>query len=475
MQNSKPLSIQATLRGIEKENLRVSHNGAISTAKHPKSLGHPLTHPKLTTDFAESQLEVITAPNAPVEQVIAELQNLYAFVHHELAGELLWPNSMPPIIYDCQKIPLADYGDSQEAQVKMTYRRALCYRYRRVMQIISGIHYNFSLPIDNRLEGDQQYFALIRNYFRNAWILPYLFGASPICATSSVFKEIDGLESYDAESYWAPYGTSLRLSDLGYQNKGQHLLNISFNSLEEYTDSLQAATQIVYPDFNAIGLYDAAGQRKQLNDHLLQIENEYYSPIRPKQIAQSGERPLEALRQRGVQYVEVRILDSNPLEANGLSLKDAAFIELFLLYCATQPTLLMSLEEHRLTLKNINLVSVHGRDPRLVLLIAGKEKLFTETARELLANMQDYFAQYHLPSLYQEALIEQEKKIQDVNLIPSQKILNQMQQAKQNFMEFNLSMAKKHQEFYLNQAVEDLEELKALAEKSWRDFSDISS
>lgn len=475
MQTDQALSfLSSTLRGIEKENLRVSQNGTISTIKHPKSLGHPLTHPKITTDFAESQLEVITAPNASIEGVMAELQNLYIFAQQHLEGELLWPNSMPPTIYDCQKIPLADYGDSPQAQTKMTYRRALCYRYRRVMQIISGIHYNFSLPLIGAHDSNTQYFSLIRNYFRNAWILPYLFGASPICATSSVIKELDTIECYDEESYWAPYGTSLRLSELGYQNKGQHLLKISFNSLSEYVTTLRAATQIVYPEFTAIGLYDAAGQPKQLNDHLLQIENEYYSPIRPKQIAQTGERPLEALERRGVQYIEVRILDNNPLEINGLSELDAAFMELFLLYCLAQSDQVMSEQEHQMTLRNINLVAIQGRKPDLKLWANGKEKLFSELAQELITNMQQYFAKQKLPALYQQSLEEQAKKISDVNLTPSQKILDQMQQSKQGFMEFNLSLAKQHQQFYLKQAVQHAEELKHLAEQSWQEFDALT-
>ena len=180
------------------------------------------------------------------------------------------------------------------------------------MQTISGIHYNFSLP--EPLSNDA-YFALIRNFRRHSWLLLYLFGASPAVCASFVADRAHELERLSEDTFYLPYATSLRMGRLGYQSEAQSSLAVSYNSLESYAASLQDALTKPYPAYEAIGIRDGDDYR-QLATSLLQIENEFYGTIRPKRVIRPGERPLHALRERGVEYVEVRLMDLDPFCAD---------------------------------------------------------------------------------------------------------------------------------------------------------------
>ena len=160
-------------RGIEKESLRVTSDGSLSKQSHPTALGSALTHSAITTDFSEAQLELITGVHDSPEACLQELTEIHHFVHANLDAELLWPSSMPCILSsDSDAIPIGQYGSSNNGQTKTVYRRGLGHRYGRLMQTISGIHYNFSVPDDlwRRLginDQDQKtdaYFSLIRNF-----------------------------------------------------------------------------------------------------------------------------------------------------------------------------------------------------------------------------------------------------------------------------------------------------------------------
>src|SRR5215468_11232143 len=168
-------------RGIEKESLRVRNDASLATTPHPAGLGSALTHPNVTTDFSESQLELITGVNTSAEGCIAELTAIHQAVYRAIGDELLWCASMPCRLPDEAAIPIGRYGTSNVGRAKSVYRTGLTHRYGKRMQMISGIHYNFSMP-DKRSNDD--YFGLIRNFRRNSWLLLYLFGASPtVCAS----------------------------------------------------------------------------------------------------------------------------------------------------------------------------------------------------------------------------------------------------------------------------------------------------
>ena len=314
------VGLNQLIRGIEKESLRVRPDGSLSQQPHPKALGSALTHRAITTDFSEAQLELITGIHPSPEGVLKELSDIHVFVQKNIGDELIWPNSMPCILAaDQEKIPLGQYGSSNIAQAKTVYRRGLGNRYGRLMQTISGIHYNFSIPNvlwealgkttqDSRTEA---YFGLIRNFRRWSWLLLYLFGAAPAVCRSFVRGTDHKLEPFSEGTYYLPHATSLRMGRLGYQSEAQSALDISYNSVADYSRSMRMGLTESYPDYSAI-MPAEDGEYPQLNDAVLQIENEFDGTIRPKRTTQSGERPLSALNERGVEYVEVRCVDLNP-------------------------------------------------------------------------------------------------------------------------------------------------------------------
>ena len=154
-------------RGIERESLRTTSQGALSSTSHPVALGSALTHPRITTDFSESQVELITGVHATVESCLAELAEIQQFTMHALDEEMLWVSSMPCELPPDDHIPLGHYGTSNGGRARTIYRNGLGLRYGRRMQTISGIHYNWSLPGVSSAE----YFALIRNFRRHAFLL----------------------------------------------------------------------------------------------------------------------------------------------------------------------------------------------------------------------------------------------------------------------------------------------------------------
>jgi glutamate--cysteine ligase len=337
------------VRGIEKESLRVDPSGRLAQTRHPKALGSALTHPSITTDFSEALLEFITAPSSSPDSVLNQLEEIHRITYQEIGDELLWVNSMPCQLGSDDSIPVGQYGSSNIGTMKSVYRQGLGNRYGRLMQTIAGIHYNFSVP-DSLWEdlrdaaGNQQalqdfksdgYFSLIRNFRRYSWLLLYMLGAAPAVCRSFVSNREHRLTSFgsDHHSLYQPYATSLRMGDLGYQSHAQSSLTVCYNDLPQYTQTLRKALKMPYPDYEKIGLKDSQGNHKQLNAHLLQIENEFYSSIRPKRTASSGETPLQALAERGVEYVEVRCVDLNPLLPCGIDVQTMYFLDTFLLFC----------------------------------------------------------------------------------------------------------------------------------------------
>jgi glutamate--cysteine ligase len=316
-------------RGIEKESLRALPGGGLALTPHPIALGSALTHPHITTDYSESQLELITGVHAGVDDVLTELTEIHQAVYRALADERLWVSSMPCGLPTDETIPIGRYGSSNVGRAKSIYRMGLGQRYGRRMQTISGIHYNWSLP-GVSTDG---YFGAIRNFRREGWLLLYLFGASPALCDSFVHGREHGLERLSEHSLYLPHATSLRMGRLGYQSDAQASIAVSYNCLESYAASLQAALSQPYPAYEAIGVQTPGGDYNQLSTSLLQIENEFYSTIRAKRVIRSGERPLHALRERGVEYIEVRLMDLDPFEPVGIGADAIRVLDAFLLHC----------------------------------------------------------------------------------------------------------------------------------------------
>ena len=321
-------------RGIEKEGLRVLPTGGLALTPHPQALGAALTHPSITTDYSESQIELITGAHRGVDETLGELTEVHQYVLRTLqgaGGEMLWVSSMPCGLPTDETIPLGRYGNSHIGRAKSIYRMGLGHRYGRRMQTISGIHYNWSLPG----VGSEEYFALIRNFRRHAFVLLYLFGASPALCPCFVEGREHSLQPLGSQgqALHLPYATSLRMGRLGYQSDAQASLYVSYNGLEGYANSLYEALTRPYAPYEAIGIRNLGGDYNQLGTSLLQIENEFYGTIRPKRTVQRGERPLHALRERGVEYVEVRLMDLDPFENVGITAPTMRLLDIFLLHC----------------------------------------------------------------------------------------------------------------------------------------------
>ncbi|MBL8342109.1 MAG: glutamate--cysteine ligase [Rubrivivax sp.] len=356
-------------RGIEKESLRALPSGALALTPHPPALGSPLTHPHITTDYSESQLELITGVHADAEGCLTEITEIHQFVYRTMAlqgDERLWVGSMPCGLPTDETIPLGRYGSSNIGRAKSVYRMGLGHRYGRRMQTISGIHYNWSLPG----VGSDEYFALIRNFRRHSFLLLLLFGASPALCGSFVEGRDHGLQPLAPDAphtMHLPHATSLRMGRLGYQSEAQAQVAVSYNSLHNYGASLHDAMTRPYPPYEAIGIRNLGGEYNQLATTLLQIENEFYGTIRPKRVIHTGERPLHALRERGVEYVEVRCMDLDPFEPVGINAQTMRMLDIFLLHCLLAPSAEDTPQEIAALGRNQHRTAAFGRQPGLKL------------------------------------------------------------------------------------------------------------
>ena len=375
--------LQGMLRGIERESLRMQSDGFLSQQAHPQALGSALTHPHITTDYSEALMEFITPPQSSIQHALDYLRDIHSVVHQHLGeGEKLWPLSMPCMLDETDDgIPLAQYGSSNIGRFKTLYRRGLGVRYGRRMQTISGVHYNLSFPEHlfaalQQHESDEQlkalslqdyrshrYLGLIRNFIRLTPLVMFLVGASPsVCQCFMTGREHHLLPLLRGTLY-LPYATALRMGNFGYQNSAQKKLGIHYNDLAGYLDGLQKAVKTPYLPFSRLGLDDATGEPIQINDHVLQIENEYYSLVRPKQVPQEGETPSQALANRGIGYVELRAVDVNPYSPIGIDEHTAGFLEVLALYCLLQDSPALLDAEQSIIEKNQAEVVNRGRAP----------------------------------------------------------------------------------------------------------------
>ena len=379
--------LQEVRRGVEKESLRVQPDSALALTPHPTALGSALTHPNITTDFSESQLEFVTGVHASAQACVNELTQIHQFSYRalrDLGDEMLWVSSMPCGLPTDETIPLGRYGSSNVGRAKSVYRMGLGHRYGRRMQTISGIHYNWSMPG----VSTEDYFALIRNFRRNSFLLLYLYGASPALCSSFAAGREHGLQTLKGGTLHMPHATSLRMGRLGYQSDAQASLSVSYNTLESYAASLQEALTQPYPAYEAVGIRNPGGDYNQLATSLLQIENEFYGTIRPKRVIFPGERPLHALRERGVEYVEVRCMDLDPFEPVGIAASTMRFIDMFLLHCLLGDSPADTPAEIAALARNQQRVAARGREPGLLLERGDTEVALTAWAAQLLQEIE---------------------------------------------------------------------------------------
>ena len=447
--------------GIEKESLRVDRAGYISQRPHPEELGSALTHPTITTDFSEALLEFVTPAYRGVRETSRNLRHLHQFTYRLIGDEVLWATSMPCMVTGDRSIPIARYGSSNVGTMKHVYRRGLSLRYGRVMQIISGVHFNFSLPRPfwtafREIEGrngeplgafsSKRYFALIRNFHRRGWLVPLLFGSSPAICRSFLGNVPHTFSELGRGTLYEPFATSLRMSDIGYKNKSQRQLGISYDSPADYIHTLHEATEATHAPYGEIGVV-VDGEYRQLNANLLQIENEYYSFVRPKQIARSGEKPTVALQRRGVRYVEIRALDVDPFSPVGIEEDTMRFMEAFLIHCALDSSPSVSPQEREESDENQRLVAVRGRDPALRLRRTGESVRVFEWAREIVdavAEIAELLDASGRTRRYAGAVESSRAALDDPQLLPSARVLDELRAHSEAFFEFAMRKSEEH-------------------------------
>jgi glutamate--cysteine ligase len=452
-------------RGVERECLRITPEGRLARTPHPQAIGSALTNAYITTDFSEALLEFVTPPQDYNWQTIQFLCDIHQFTMERIGDELLWPLSMPCRIRSDAEVPIAYYGTSNIGRMKTIYRRGLSHRYGSIMQAISGVHYNYSLPdafwpLYQALEGARgelqefrsaAYLAAVRNVRRMDWLLLYLFGASPALCKSFVQGRESGLDELDTATLYGPWATSLRMSDLGYRNDVQAELVVSANSLDEYIRDLSQATKLPRAEFARIGV-KVDGEYRQLNANQLQIENEFYSTIRPKRVIQPGERPTAALRRGGVQYVELRALDISPADPVGLNQRQLRFLEVFLIYCLLLESPPISAAEQESIDQNHGLVARRGREPGLHLR-RGAGEVPLQAWGTAICNEMVAVARLLDPDGRQghvEAIRHHARAIEDPALTPSATLIAELRDRQQSLAAYGLDLAYRTREYFLS-------------------------
>jgi len=462
-------------RGIEKESLRTRLDGALARTPHPPALGSALAHPSITTDFSESQLELITGTHASAEACLEELTRIHQFVQRRIGEEMLWAGSMPCGLPDEHDIPIGQYGRSNIGRAKTVYRQGLSWRYGRRMQTISGIHYNWSMPG----LGNAEYFALIRNFRRHGWLLLYLFGASPAVCASFVEGRPHSLQVLKAGTLYLPHATSLRMGRLGYQSDAQSSLVVSCNDLETYGATLQRGLTQIYPAYEKIGIRepgvagDGPDSYRQLSTTLLQIENEYYGKIRPKRRIRQGERPLHALRERGVEYVEVRLMDLDPFSPIGITAPVMRFLDVFLLHCLLTDSPPDSPADIACEARNQECVAARGREAGLRLGCGPQDEGLRDWGERLLKDCEGVAAALDAAlggDGYRAAHAEQLEALRDASRTPSARVLAEMREHGDSYMGFALERSRRHRDAMLAAPLSaaDTARFERLAEQSLR-------
>ncbi|KRT54734.1 glutamate--cysteine ligase [endosymbiont of Ridgeia piscesae] len=495
-QNQLGILLGQGLIGLEKESLRVTPAGGIAQSAHPEALGAPLTHPYITTDYSEALTEFITPPLQQRDAVLEFLRDAQKFVYDRLEGdEILWATSMPCVVEGGCTIPIARYGSSNAGLMKTVYRRGLGHRYGRVMQVIAGVHFNYSLPEAfwpgyQALEGgkgdlqgfiSEAYFGLIRNLQRFGWLVPYLFGASPAICKSFLGGRPSSLKSFDEYTYYQPYATSLRMGDIGYQNSKEQGtgVKVCYDCLDAYLETLGRAVETPCPIYQTIGV-EVDGRYEQLNANILQIENEYYSTVRPKQIPDGMEKPILALRRRGVRYIELRSLDVNAFDPLGIDQPQIRFLEAFLLLCLLLESPAINVFEQKEIDRNEGAAAHRGRDPRLFLQRNGREIRLRDWALEIFDAMLPICELLDADSAdqpYQQALSSLRERIIDPDLTPSAQMLAQMRQQGEPFFGFAQRMSQQHNDYFRQQRLSAEREalFRQAAATSWQRQREIEA
>ena len=459
--------------GLEKESLRVNARGQLAKTPHPAALGAALTHTQITTDYSEAQLELITPKMQHSADALAFLTDLHTYIYQHLGEEILWSNSMPCVVKNEEEIPIAQYGSSNLGQLKHIYRQGLKMRYGSAMQIISGVHFNYSIqpelwqffqaavhssePLSKLRQ--QRYMGMVRNLLRLSWMIPYLFGASPAVCKAFVGKRTEGMQTFDKHTLFDPAATSLRMGNVGYQNNKEIKtgLAISYNSLAAYVASLNEAVSTPYAPYQTIGIKQPAGAGYwQLNANILQIENEYYATVRPKHTTQQDEMSLLALHHKGIEYIELRSLDINTFAAAGITLKQLYFLEVLFLFCLFTESEALSENQQQQCSHNEIMTAHQGRDPKLLLQTDQKSLSVKDWGLEICQRIMpvaELLDRANGGQAYQQAVQNHQTMFLDREQTLSARVLDEMQRRGEGIVTMTMRRSQEYRNHFLKQSL----------------------
>ncbi len=467
------------LRGIERESLRVDQKGCISQKDHPKNLGSSLTSKDITTDFAEALVEFVTPTFKSAEELHNHLNLLHRFLHSEMDKEILWNFSMPCSFHDEKEIRIAEYGESNSGMLKHIYRKGLRLRYGSIMQCVSGIHYNFSIShkswktLNDNLNQDyvnKKYLGAIRNVKRNFWFLLERFGASPIMNESYLHGREHSLDRHNKDDLFLPNATSLRMSEVGYQSNIQDSLEINYNNLDDFIDAVLKGIKTPVKEFEDIGLFDSNGVPQQISTGILQIENELYDIIRPKRSGPSGSRPATLLKEAGIEYLELRGIDINPYIPEGIDVNKMKLLDIYLVHSLISNSPFISGKEVKEIKVNQRTMVRNGRskDVRLIqngVLVTLSEirNIFIDELEQIALVLEEYSDGY-LSAFNSEMSLD---------LLPSKRIIQEMESRKLSFQDYGLEQSKKIAESFSSNEDQDFSTFTNSAKSSLKDLKNL--
>ena len=481
--------------GFEREGLRVE-SSFLSKKPHPKSLGSALCNRFITTDFSEAQLELVTPPHEDKKDAMQFLDDIHHFISHKIEDEIIWPFSMPLDIGSDEDILIASYGKSNLARFKEIYRNGLSERYGKMMQAISGLHYNYSVPesiweseffnnkdIDPKKTRSAAYFNMMRNVYRMNWLVLYLFGASPVITKNFLAQDSDPFKKLDKKTLYLPFATSLRMSNYGYQNARRKKIEVSINSMDQYISDLRSATNTTHQEFRNIQIKNSNFQA-QINENILQIDDEYYAIARAKSKIISDQRTTSKLKQGGVDFIELRSLDIDPFSRIGIKEETTLFLEVLMTYCFLKDGQFFSSEEIENINHNDSLVAKIGRKPNLELIRNGKRISLSAWGNQIMENLYPIAAILDCEGAkYSVAIDNAKEKINNPDQTLSAQILELLSSNNTSFLELGMSIGKEHKDYFLkrkkstNQSWELLEKetRKSIAEQKALEKNDSLS
>ncbi|WP_297596148.1 bifunctional glutamate--cysteine ligase GshA/glutathione synthetase GshB [uncultured Cetobacterium sp.] len=417
--------------GIEKENLRTDLTGNLALTDFPIEFGNKLNNPYITVDFSESQIEMITPTFQKLEEAYNFLQNLNDIVTTTLKNEYLWPQSIPCILPDETLIPIAKFDGEYGIEVAK-YRKKLAEKYGKKLQLLSGIHFNFSFSEDllkslyskantelSFIEFKNEfYLKTTRNFFKTGWLIIYLLGASSTIHKTYRKECTNLMNPLGDDLFYFENAVSFRNGRCGYKNKDEFF--VSHNSLNNYISDLENLVEK--------GILNGA--------------REYYSPIRLK--SKDPKNILNSLKTDGVHYLEIRSIDINPFNPNGIELLDLKFIHMLLIYFALKEEDTFSEEDYDRYLKNQELIANEGRNSNLNLICCkNTQRKITTYTLELIEEIKNLFESLNILGEEEIKILDfQKKKVKNPENLYVNKLINEVKN--KGFIEFNLEMAKKH-------------------------------